>query len=317
MPTAPTQNGVRLDQFNDAMRASPGWRAFMQRVGQPLDGRPIHLTEGQRKALTSELRRAGFMLPDGVEIDPAGNVNQDNTGFFEKTSVRIGIASAAALATAGALGWGPLAGLLSSGGGQAAGGAAASGTLASSTIPGAHAAVPGAIASQGASAGVGWLQGLNVIGSQSAADIIGASPAGHIPGRAIPGAHRAVPSAIAPQVVRAGAPAFGGGSGLASTLKDIATDPRTYLGAAAMIPQFSNLLGGGRGPSDEESALLDEARQGMALQRQRLEQAQPVYDTLIRMSYGNMPTRHRGDAPAGYQAPFEQYPYAPPRFGGR
>jgi hypothetical protein len=108
-----------------------------------------------------------------------------------------------------------------------------------------------------------------------------------------------------------------GGGGLAGRLKDIATDPRTYLGIASQIPQFADLIKGGRGPSAEESALLDEAKKGMELQRQRTEQTQPVYDALIRMSYGNMPTRHRGAAPAGYQAPTEQYPYAPPRFGGR
>lgn len=285
MPPVPSRSGLTLDRINDAMRQSPAWRAFMQRKGQPLDGRPIKLSERDRQELRVEMARAGFQIPSDMEIDPAGNFNEDDTGVFEKTSVRIALAVGAGVATAGALGWGPLAGMLSSGGGSAAGGGAvASGALPSSSIAGLHAAVPGAVASQGASAGVG------------------AAMAG--------GAAGAVP-AFAGQ-------AAAGGGGLVDTLKDIATDPRTFFGAAAMIPQFSNLLGGGgRGPSAEESALLDEARQGMAIQRQRIEQAQPVYDTLIRMSYGNMPTRHRGEAPAGYQAPAEQYPYAPPRFGGR
>lgn len=300
MPTAPTQNGIPLDRFNDAMRESPAWRQFIERSGFRLDGSPIRLSESQRRALASELRRAGFVLPNGVEVDPAGNVNQDDTGFFEKTSVRIGIAAAAALATAGALGWGPLAMLA---GGQAP---AAGGALASSSIPGLHAAVPGAIASQGASAGIG---------------AAGAVGGGALAGKTIAGLHAAVPGAVGgAQAASNGVPRFGGddtGGGWLDSLKQFATDPKSLAGLAALYPALQNLTGGGSGSNPSEDALLDEARQGMALQRKRIEQTQPVFDTIVRMAYGNAPTRHRGAPPEGYQDPPAGYTFTPPRFGGR
>src|SRR3990167_9222304 len=78
---APTENGIPLDRFNDALRESPGWRDFIQRQGVRLDGSPIRLSDAQRRSLQSELQRAGVQFPKGMEIDPAGNVNQDQKGF--------------------------------------------------------------------------------------------------------------------------------------------------------------------------------------------------------------------------------------------
>jgi hypothetical protein len=284
MPTAPTRNGIGLDQFNDAMRQSPAWRSFMQRNGQPLDGRPIRLSEGQRQSLASELRRAGFALPNGVEVDPAGNINQDNTGFFEKTSVRIALAGAAAAATAGALGWGPLAGLLSSGGQAGAGG-----TLASSSIPGLHSAVPGAIASQGASAG------------------IGAAGSGALASSAIPGLHAAAPGAIASQGASAAVPgALGGaaaaasgaargagGGGLGRQLLDNVLSPEGILGLAGLIPARA---GGGRNNIADDPNVkrqMDIANQSQQMQLNRYQRTDPLHEASVRLAYSMLPMSAR------------------------
>lgn len=125
--TAPRDNGVALDQFNDGLRASPAWQAFIQRSGFQPGGR-IKLSDSQRQALQRELEAAGVRLPEGMNVDPAGNINQV-AGVLKNRWVQIGLGSAAALATMGAAGFGPLAGVLSGGGGgaAAAGGAGAAG----------------------------------------------------------------------------------------------------------------------------------------------------------------------------------------------
>lgn len=110
------------------------------------------------------------------------------------------------------------------------------------------------------------------------------------------------------------------GGGFVDGLKDFFTNPRNLIGLAALTPSIVNSFRGGGGSGSgglSESGLLDEAREGMALQRKRLEQTQPVFDTLVRMAYGRTPKAYRGAPPEGYQPPAQQYPYSPPRFGGR
>lgn len=159
-------------------------------------------------------------------------------------------------------------------------------TLPSRSIPGMHEAVPGPIGSQGVSG------------------VPGMPPV-------IPGRNPMPPGSDAPNVGN------GGNLNLPDGLLAWLRDPRNLATLAALIPSLAQQFTGGSGRSSEELALLDEARQGMALQRQRLAQTQPVFDTLVRMAYGNAPTRHRGEPPAGYQAPTGGYTYTPPRFGGR
>lgn len=146
MPTssvAPTQNGIALDDFNAGLRASPAWQQFVQAAGYKLDGSPIKLTSHQRIALRAKLAQAGITLPPGVEIDPAGNVNQDQGWSRYKKPVLTGLAIAGAtLATMGAAGFGPLAGVMGHGAaaaaaGSGAGGTAATGSAALTAIPGA------------------------------------------------------------------------------------------------------------------------------------------------------------------------------------
>lgn len=111
--TAPTKNGIALDQFNAGLRASPAWQQFIASAGYKLDGSPIKLTDYQRTALRVKLQQAGVTLPPGMEIDGAGNINQDQGWSKYKKPVLTGLAiGGAALATMGASGFGPLAGVL-------------------------------------------------------------------------------------------------------------------------------------------------------------------------------------------------------------
>ena len=81
---------------------------------------------------------------------------------------------------------------------------------------------------------------------------------------------------------------------------------------------LANLGGGNSNSPFNDPAVSDEIKQGLALQRKRLEQTQPALDTLVNMAYGMSPTRYRGPAPAGYtpnEAPQGAYQYQTPRFG--
>ena len=100
--TTPTDNGIGLDRFNDLMRAGPLWQNFMARAGYGTPGNlatTIRLTDNQRRALQAELQAAGVMFDPGMEIDPAGNVNQDQSIFGNNKWVRFAIIGAAVAAT--------------------------------------------------------------------------------------------------------------------------------------------------------------------------------------------------------------------------
>jgi hypothetical protein len=116
MPT-PTRSTPeqQLDQWNDAMRVSPGYVAYMQSIGKPTNGN-VTLSRSEQAGLERVLAAAGLPVQSGMHIDQGGNLNQKNrTG----RNIAIGAAiTAGALATAGAAGFGPLAGAM--GGGSAA-----------------------------------------------------------------------------------------------------------------------------------------------------------------------------------------------------
>jgi hypothetical protein len=172
--------------------------------------------------------------------------------------------------------------------------------------------------------------GAAALGGGSTPAAAGSSSQAPLASSTIPNAHLAVPttagmvsqgvSQTVPSVPRfgnGGGTPPGGGSFL-DRITDFATDPSKLAGLAALIPGLATAFGGGGGNSASEDALLDEAREGMALQRGRIQQTQPVFDTLVRMSYGNSPTRHRSETPpAGYQGPPSGYRFTPPRFGDR
>ena len=123
--STPTDNGITLDQFNDQLRQTPGWAAFMQRAGFRLDGSPIRLSDSQRRALRSELERNGMRFERGMEIDQAGNVNQDQRILSGRNILIAAGIAGAALTGFGAAGIGPLAGMMGGGAAAAGGGGAA------------------------------------------------------------------------------------------------------------------------------------------------------------------------------------------------
>lgn len=291
MAAAPTQNGVRLDQFNDALRQSPGWQQFMRRQGYRLQGEPIRLSDTQRRALQAELTRAGVQFPKGMDIDPAGNINQANQGVFQNKWVQVGLVSAAALATMGAAGYGPLAGLLSSGGGAAGGGAAAGGSLASSSIPGLHAAVPGAIASQSASAGLG-------AGGALASSAIPASMAMNaVPGVvASQGASAAIPGMAAGGAAAAARGAANGasnGGGFAKGLVDNILSPEGILSLAGLIPALTGMGQNSLQDDPNVKRQMDIANQSQQMQLDRYKRTDPLHESSVRLAYSMLPVSAR------------------------
>jgi hypothetical protein len=152
LPTGPipTRSGLSLDAVNDALRASPAWQDFIRRKGQA-GGARVKLSDADRRELETELARAGLVLPEGMNIDPAGNINEKNQGVFQNKWVQAGLIAGAAAATMGAAGFGPLAGLMGGSAGSTAGGTAAAATLGNTGLP--------------------------VIGAQSASSLLGVAPA--------------------------------------------------------------------------------------------------------------------------------------------
>jgi hypothetical protein len=129
----------------------------------------------------------------------------------------------------------------------------------------------------------------------------------------------ALPAGVGAAGAGAGAAAAGGS--ILSKLKDIVPDSVDDVAKwAALAPAFTNALGvGGNDNAFGNSDIENEVKQMLSLQRSRVEQAQPVYDSLVNMAYGMTPTRYRGNAPAGYtanQEPQGAYRYEGPRFGG-
>lgn len=212
-----------LNEFNQSLRANPDYREFQRSIGVNPDA-PMHLSDQQRRRAAGWLAQQGFAMPEGLEIDPAGNLNQ-NEGFGKQLKKWGPIVAQGALAfatggmslpvsmaingAAGAVVGGIQGGVKGAviggltGAGAAAGGhylqEALAGTqpLASSSIPGLHEAVPGAITSQGVSSTVplasSTIPGLHLavpgaISSQNISSLIGT-----LPSSSIPGLHTAVP----------------------------------------------------------------------------------------------------------------------------
>lgn len=175
MATVPTDNGVTLDQFNQALRASPAWSDYLRRQGyQRPTEQAIKLNDRQRKGLQRELEATGMVFPKGMEIDPAGHINQDQgmSRLWANPVFRWSVIGGVALASLGAAGWGPLAGVMGGGGGA---GAAVGAGAGASTVAGA-AGTAGAVSSLPA-----WLAPTLQYGLPVAASIYG----GHQQGRAL------------------------------------------------------------------------------------------------------------------------------------
>lgn len=139
-----------INDFNVRLRASPIYTDWMRRQG--IDpSRPIRLSDRQRKDFKAYLQAQGMPVPNGVEIDSAGNMNE-NEGFWTQTKRWGPIVGAGALTAFGIPGVMP---------GVFAGGGAASTTAAA-----------------GGRAGLsGWLQTALLAGLPAVTNLVGAKMA--------------------------------------------------------------------------------------------------------------------------------------------
>jgi hypothetical protein len=83
-----------INQFNEQWRSSPLYQQGLQAVGEPTNG-PITLNDQQRKGLLTWMQQNGVQVPQGAEIDPAGNANEDE-GWSKHKKWAIPAAAAAA-----------------------------------------------------------------------------------------------------------------------------------------------------------------------------------------------------------------------------
>ena len=166
----------------------------------------------------------------------------------------IGLLSATVVVLASLMGGPAAIGSMGASAGIGAGGAAG-GLLASRTIPAAMGSIggPAAIRSQGASRGIPW---------GGAADVADDYLGGRRGGRG-PGWRDA---------------AEGGANALSPWLK------AAIAGLAGLPALMAN-----NGPSAEEKALLDEARQMQAMQRQRIQSQDPLFKAVTQLAMSRLP----------------------------
>lgn len=269
VPTRKTSEH-QLNQWNQALRASPIWQQWMrQNVGLDPDGatrRNIKLSDQQQEALERHLAANGIRIPDGMHIDPAGNLNQKNRLV---RNLAIGAAiGGGALTGLGLAGIGPLSGLggAASGAGAAgAGGAAAGGVLPSASIAGLHTAVPATIASQGISSALGTIAP-TVAGGAGAA-----------------GAARGAGSALA---------------GAGKSVLDNLTSAEGIASLAAMIPALAAGGSGGGGDvggvnQDFLNRAYEDAKRTNAMQDARFRRVDPLHEAVAQLAFSRLPDSAR------------------------
>lgn len=79
--TTPTSTS-ELNQFNQRLRQSKTYQEYLAKKGYT-PGQSVKLSPAERRELQDALEAKGIMFQDGIEIDPAGNVNQ-NEGFTKQ-----------------------------------------------------------------------------------------------------------------------------------------------------------------------------------------------------------------------------------------
>ena len=259
MPT-PTRSTseTQLDQWNDQLRASPVWQQWMQSRGKIQGGRMVGLSDREQSEFERYLAKNGIRIPSGMHIDPGGNLNQKN-----RLARNIGIGAAiggAALTGLGAAGIGPLSGAF--GGGAATGGGAgvAAAPAVSSAMP-AVGIAPG-LAGYGLPAS---LIAENARGPVSPSDYLGTKP-----------------------------PSGGGRSRIGNEVANGAQRLNPLLQSAIAGLAGLPALMANRGPSDEERALMDEARQMNAAQRARISSQDPLFQAVTKLAMSRLPGSVQG-----------------------
>lgn len=213
---------------------------------------------GHAEQIKKLYQQAGIQIPDGYDVDSEGQIVYTNkTPYLQQAAF-----AAAPIAIPSAIQALLPAGVAGTAGGS--GGAAASATGAGGLLPATHPATsmlwgaPSAGISQGVSAGIAGAAGA------AGGDFLG-------------------------EAARRGAER--GSQGLLD--KGMNSLQQAALAALAGLP---GLLAN-KGPSNEEKAALDQARQLQALQQKRIEHQGPLYEAVTRLAMSRMP--------AGVQMPIQ------------
>jgi hypothetical protein len=142
-----------LDQWNQAMRASPLYQNFLKKNGLVDTGRGVTMSRAQQSALEDELEAAGIDIPGGMHIDQGGNLNQQN-----RLGRNLAIGAGAAGAAFG------IPAILGAGGAAGAAGGAGGGLLPSSAIGSGMAGLAPTVTGGATGAGMGFWSGLGNVG---------------------------------------------------------------------------------------------------------------------------------------------------------
>jgi|SoiMethySBSTD1v2_1073268.scaffolds.fasta_scaffold111614_3 hypothetical protein len=259
MPNLSNQRAI--DAFNAQLRAMPEYQTFLRSMGVNPSG-PIRLSDFQRKQAEAWVNKR-FGNIGKLEIDPAGNVNQDE-GFSRHRKWIIPAAIGAGTLGLGAFGVGPAAGLF--GGGGAAGGAAGAGAGASGAATGgtlASSSIPTSLAMQAVPASIAGSAGI---------------PAGVSAGTA------AALGGVVPNVVDQATRGLGG------RLLDNLLSPEGLLTAGSIA---ASLAGGGDGTSDATRASEEQARRMQAITEARMRRVDPLHEAVTQLAFSRLPVSSR------------------------
>lgn len=195
-----------IDRFNQWMRAQPWWAAVQHNPN----------------AVQQHLAQMGIQIPDAFHIDEAGNINQKSR--VKRNLAIAGLAGAAALTGGGALGFGPLAGVM--------------GGATTATSAGAIPALEG-----------GGTLAANLAGTAALPAAFGGAAAG--------GAAAAIPGFVGPTLEQAG---LAGGSEVPNVVNKV-KDAVTHASGTTGFLKDLALLGGGNFLSGLGDSLFHQQRQ--------------------------------------------------------
>jgi hypothetical protein len=248
-----------IDTFNAQLRGNPEYQAFLRSMGANPSG-PLNLSDQQRKMAASWVRNK-YGAVGNLEIDPAGNLNQDE-GFSRHKKWMIPAAIGAGTLGLGALGVGPAAGLFGASGGSAAGGAATGAAGA------AFDAAPAISSAAGAA------------NAASLGSALGGNALGVTVGSGLPALGSVMPAAAAAT----------GGGGIARGLLDDLLSPQGLATAGTIA---ASLAGRGDGTNDQTRATEEQARRLQAITEARMRRVDPLHEAVTQLAFSRLPVSSR------------------------
>ena len=177
-PTAGMDDNERaLDQFNQSLRADPLYREFLQSLGVD-PNRPLKLSDDQRKKADAWIR-TNVGDSEGLQVDPAGNVNQDE-GWSKHKKWAIPAAIAASMLIPG-VGPAVMAAMKAAGGAVGLGGSGAVPGAVGGAVPNISTAA-GMAGASSIAAPAGGLAGLSAISAPAIGGGLAATPLASLAG---------------------------------------------------------------------------------------------------------------------------------------